>query len=196
MENIKWLSFIIYLLSGAAIVFTFFVFLLIIIILKLKKRSIKKPIITFLAVITSFSVISGGVAFTDYRKDRWFYEFKSTVKSQHPMIKKIDAFMGRHSLSLSFYYNSPIELEDVAPVFNDIKSYLFDNPSGSNPSHQSYSKRGRNPYQQIYIWFFDDLNDEYAKIHYESGYYADALREKVDNFSTWTVTDENYNTLE
>ena len=108
---------------------------------------------------------------------------------QYKTVKNINFDTNGPDLSLFLYCNKNTKIKDIEPVFITVKHYLFDNPSGSNPSQQSFVKRGNGKYTQIIIAFYT-ANTENVIVSYESGYYTDGLQDKIDNFTTWHI-DQN-----
>jgi len=139
----------------------------------------------FLATIVCISIIAGSVAFSDYQKDKWFYDLKSQIKKEYPVVNNIECDITTPSptLSLFIYCNKNADKDNIKIVFQTINNYLFNNISGSNPSQQSWLKRGQGVYTQIYICFYTDNTDK-AEVTYFASYYTDGYRDKIDNFKT------------
>ena len=93
---------------------------------------------------------------------------------------------GYPGMSLSIYCGPSVSSADMDAQVITIKHYLFNNPSGVNPSQQSHIARGDGDYEMILVYFVAADTGEYLA-SYESGYYATGNRDTVDNFTTWHV---------
>ncbi len=188
MNSIYYPTQLLYLFLITISIVSFIIFLIIVIIRAMKRRSLKVPIIVFLAIIVCFSIIAGSVTLSDYQKDKWYYDLKSQIKKEYPIVNNIECDITTPSptLSLFVYCNKNADKNKIETVFQTIKNHLFNNSSGSNPSQQSWLKRGQGEYTQIYIWFYTDNTDK-AEVTYYASYYTDGYRNKVDNFTTWDI---------
>jgi len=188
MNCIYYPTFLLYILLIAVSILSIIIFLIIVIIRAVKQKTLKVPIIIFLATIVCISIIAGSVAFSDYQKDKWFYDLKSQIKKEYPVVNHIECDITTPSptLSLFIYCNKTADKDNIDTIFQTINKYLFNNTSGSNPSQQSWLKRGQGLYTQIYISFYTDNTDK-AEVTYFASYYTDGYSNKIDNFTTWHI---------
>ena len=172
--------------------------LTVIIIALIKKKKVKAPLITLLSTLITFSLIAGSVAFGDYQKDKWFYEFKNQIIKQYPVVKSVGFNPGNSStgptFNLYFYCDKNTSKEDFETVFNATKDYLFNHPSGVNPSQQSRINRGNGEYTDIKIYFYiGKASNAKAEVIYTASYYDRSKkpisRQQIDNFKTWRVSE-------
>ena len=188
MNCIYYPTFLLYILLIAVSILSIIIFLIIVIIRAVKQKTLKVPIIIFLATIVCISIIAGSVAFSDYQKDKWFYDLKSQIKKEYPVVNHIECDITTPSptLSLFIYCNKTADKDNIDTIFQTINKYLFNNTSGSNPSQQSWLKWGQGLYTQIYISFYTDNTDK-AEVTYFASYYTDGYSNKIDNFTTWHI---------
>lgn len=157
---------------------------IILIIRAVKKKSVKAVIIIMISSFLACSLAAGCLIYSEHEKDKWFYEFKSYLCEKYDIITNVEFSAGLSGLLISVDFIDSTEADDTEEVFSDIKEYLFNNPTGENPSQQSYLKRGVSEYTAIYIYF--GRNDGTRLEFYQADYYThtNGWRTDVDNFKT------------
>ena len=144
------------------------------------------PVVALLVCLMVVGAVIAAEGWHRHEADGWVDGFRDTLMAGSAQVVGVEIDPGRPGLGVTVSCRPSTTTDETLAIVRAIKEYLFDNPSGRNPSLASYTQRGQGGYDRIYVWFTTSPGGG-ALVDYESGYYAIGTEDRVDNYTTWLV---------